>query len=218
MPNALFLVAAVVLAYLLGSVPFAMVSSRLFGLADPRSYGSKNPGATNVLRSGNKKAAIVTLLGDLTKGWLAVFLVQTYGSRFGLGSGAVTLVALAVFFGHLFPIFLNFRGGKGVVTTAAMMLLLDWRVFLICFAVFLLVFLKKRMVSLSSITAAAIYPVVTFCMTYFVDCCVGGLPVLYVVMATLVAALIGATVIIKHRANIKRIRNGTESTISFKKK
>ena len=77
MPNALFLVAAVVLAYLLGSVPFAMVSSRLFGLADPRSYGSKNPGATNVLRSGNKKAAIVTLLGDLAKGWLAVFLAQT---------------------------------------------------------------------------------------------------------------------------------------------
>ena len=125
MPNALFLVAAVVLAYLLGSVPFAMVSSRLFGLADPRSYGSKNPGATNVLRSGNKKAAIVTLLGDLTKGWLAVFLVQTYGSRFGLGSGAVTLVALAVFFGHLFPIFLNFRGGKGVATAAGVLLALD---------------------------------------------------------------------------------------------
>ena len=114
MHTALFLVAAVVLAYLLGSVPFAMVSSRLFGLADPRSYGSKNPGATNVLRSGNMKAAIVTLLGDLAKGWLAVFLAQTYGPRFGLGSGAVTLVALAVFFGHLFPIFLNFRGGKGV--------------------------------------------------------------------------------------------------------
>ncbi|MBI4742826.1 MAG: glycerol-3-phosphate acyltransferase, partial [Betaproteobacteria bacterium] len=111
MPLALIALLAVVAAYLLGSVSFALVSSRLFGLADPRSYGSRNPGATNVLRSGNKSAAIVTLLGDAAKGWLAVFLVQKFGGEFGLGSTVTGSVALAVFFGHLFPVFLKFKGG-----------------------------------------------------------------------------------------------------------
>ncbi|MBI3759844.1 MAG: glycerol-3-phosphate acyltransferase, partial [Deltaproteobacteria bacterium] len=111
MSNLLIVLSAVVLAYLLGSVPFAVVSSRLFGLADPRSYGSKNPGATNVLRSGNKAAAAVTLIGDLSKGWVAVFLAREFGTRLDLGSWLVPLVALAVFFGHLYPIFLKFKGG-----------------------------------------------------------------------------------------------------------
>ena len=92
---------AVVLAYLLGSIPFAVVSSRIFGLADPRSYGSKNPGATNVLRSGNKVAAALTLLGDLAKGWLAVFAARAYGPAYGFNPDFIGLVALAVFFGHL---------------------------------------------------------------------------------------------------------------------
>ena len=102
---------AVLAAYLLGSIPFAVVCSRLFGLADPRSYGSKNPGATNVLRSGNKAAAALTLFGDLAKGWLAVFLAQTYGAAYGLADVFVGFVALAVFFGHLYPVFLGFKGG-----------------------------------------------------------------------------------------------------------
>ena len=112
-------------AYLLGSVPFAVVTSRVFGLADPRSYGSKNPGATNVLRSGNKKAAALTLLGDLLKGWLAVFLAQMFMERGLFGEGVVALVALAVFFGHLYPVFLGFKGGKGVATAAGVLFALD---------------------------------------------------------------------------------------------
>ena len=205
MPNALFLVAAVVLAYLLGSVPFAMVSSRLFGLADPRSYGSKNPGATNVLRSGNKKAAIVTLLGDLTKGWLAVFLVQTYGSRFGLGSGSVTLVALAVFFGHLFPIFLNFRGGKGVATAAGVLLALDPLLGLATLGVWLFVAYTLRYSSLSALVAAATAPLIAFFLW-------GRDPLLAAV------ALIAMALIAKHWGNLQRLMAGTEPKIGAKKK
>lgn len=205
MPNALFLVAAVVLAYLLGSVPFAMVSSRLFGLADPRSYGSKNPGATNVLRSGNKKAAIVTLLGDLTKGWLAVFLVQTYGSRFGLGSGAVTLVALAVFFGHLFPIFLNFRGGKGVATAAGVLLALDPLLGLATLGVWLFVAYTLRYSSLSALVAAATAPLIAFFLW-------GRDPLLAAV------AIIAMALIAKHWGNLQRLMAGTEPKIGAKKK
>ena len=205
MPNALFLVAAVVLAYLLGSVPFAMVSSRLFGLADPRSYGSKNPGATNVLRSGNKKAAIVTLLGDLAKGWLAVFLVQTYGSRFGLGSGSVTLVALAVFFGHLFPIFLNFRGGKGVATAAGVLLALDPLLGLATLGVWLLVAYTLRYSSLSALVAAATAPLIAFFLW-------GRDPLLAAV------AIIAMALIAKHWGNLQRLMAGTEPKIGTKKK
>ncbi len=205
MPNALILVAAVVLAYLLGSVPFAMVSSRLFGLADPRSYGSKNPGATNVLRSGNKKAAIVTLLGDLAKGWLAVFLVQTYGQSFGLGSGAVTLVALAVFFGHLFPIFLNFRGGKGVATAAGVLLALDPLLGLATLGVWLLVAYTLRYSSLSALVAAAMAPLVAFFLW-------GRDPLLAAV------AIIAMALVVKHWTNLQRLMAGTEPKIGSKKK
>src|SRR5476651_540917 len=98
--------AMTVAAYLLGSISFAVVMSKLFGIADPRTYGSKNPGATNVLRSGNKAAAIATLLGDMAKGWLAVFLAQEYAAQHGYGDAFVGCVALAVFFGHLYPVFL----------------------------------------------------------------------------------------------------------------
>ncbi len=103
-------------AYLIGSISFAVVVSKIFGLSDPRTYGSKNPGATNVLRSGNKKAAIVTLLGDGAKGWLAVWLVQKFGPQYGIEAGGTALAAVAVFLGHLWPVFFRFVGGKGVAT------------------------------------------------------------------------------------------------------
>ena len=197
--------AAIVLAYLLGSVPFAVVSSRLFGLADPRSYGSKNPGATNVLRSGNKKAAIVTLIGDLAKGWLAVLLAQTFGPHFGLGSGTVTLVALAVFFGHLFPVFLKFRGGKGVATAAGVLLALDPWLGLAVLGVWILIAYTLRYSSLSALVAAATAPLIAFLLW-------GRDPQLAAV------AIIAMALIAKHWPNLQRLMAGSEPKIGGKKK
>jgi len=155
MPPALTLLLAVAAAYLLGSIPFAVVSSRLFGLADPRTYGSKNPGATNVLRSGNKGAAAVTLLGDAAKGWLAVFLAQ----QSGLPASGVALVALAVFFGHLFPVFLKFKGGKGVATAAGVLLALDPWLGLATLGTWLFIAYTLRYSSLAALIAAAAAPI-----------------------------------------------------------
>lgn len=205
MSTVLSILAAIALAYLLGSVPFAMISSHLFGLADPRSYGSKNPGATNVLRSGNKKAAVVTLLGDMAKGWLAVFLVQTFGARFGLGSGSVTLVALAVFFGHLFPVFLHFRGGKGVATAAGVLLALDPWLGLATLGVWLFVAYTLRYSSLSALLAAATAPLIAFFLW-------GRDPLLAAV------AIIAMALIVKHWPNLQRLMAGTEPKIGSKKK
>ena len=205
MLTALSILAAIVLAYLLGSVPFAVVSSRLFGLADPRSYGSKNPGATNVLRSGNKKAAIVTLIGDLAKGWLAVFLAQTFGPHFGLGSGTVTLVALGGFFGHLFPVFLKFRGGKGVATAAGVLLALDPWLGLAVLGVWILIAYTLRYSSLSALVAAATAPLIAFLLW-------GRDPQLAAV------AIIAMALIAKHWPNLQRLMAGSEPKIGGKKK
>jgi glycerol-3-phosphate acyltransferase PlsY len=155
MSSLLVPVIAIIAAYLLGSVPFAIIASKLFGLADPRSYGSGNPGATNVLRSGNKKAALFTLIGDGFKGWLAVFIAQQ--AEF---SNAVTgLIALAVFFGHLFPIFLKFKGGKGVATAAGVLLALNPILGLAVLATWLLVAYVSRYSSLAALIAAGLAPV-----------------------------------------------------------
>lgn len=192
---------AVVAAYLLGSVPFAVVVSRGFGLADPRSYGSGNPGATNVLRSGNKKAALFTLVGDALKGWVAVFAAQ----QADLGGTAVGLVALAVFFGHLFPIFLKFRGGKGVATGAGVLLALDPLLGLAVAVTWILTAFTFRYSSLAAVVAAALAPVY-----------VGlgrGMDPLIIVVGIIALALIG-----KHWPNIQRLLAGQESRIGAKKK
>ena len=196
-----FLIPAAVLgAYLLGSIPFAVVSSRLFGLADPRSYGSGNPGATNVLRSGNKAAAIVTLLGDASKGWLAVFLAN----HFMLPNMAVGLVALSVFFGHLFPIFLKFKGGKGVATAAGVLLALDWVLGAATLGLWLLTVLFSRYSSLGALIAAA------------------GAPMLAARMwganfQMLAVGVISLALISKHWPNLQRLLAGTEPKLGSKK-
>ncbi len=205
MPDFVIVLLAVLAAYLLGSVPFAVVCSRLFGLADPRSYGSKNPGATNVLRSGNKAAAALTLLGDMAKGWLAVFLAQTFGPKYGFSHGLVGAVALAVFFGHLYPVFLNFKGGKGVATAAGVLLALDPLLGLITLGIWLGIAFVMRYSSLAALVAAAAAPVVAFLFW--------GSGTLLLVVGVIAIALI-----VKHWANLQRLMAGTEPKIGAKKK
>jgi acyl phosphate:glycerol-3-phosphate acyltransferase len=192
---------AVVAAYLLGSVPFAMISSKLFGLADPRTYGSGNPGATNVLRSGNKKAAVFTLVGDALKGWVAVFAAQ----KLGFSDNAVGLVALAVFFGHLFPVFLKFRGGKGVATAAGVLVALDPLLGLATLATWIFVAFAFRYSSLASVLAAALAPVFQIM--------IHGANGQTIVVGILALALIG-----KHWQNLQRLLGGQEAKIGSKKK
>lgn len=201
MPTFLAALLAIVAAYLLGSVPFAVVVSRAFGLADPRSYGSGNPGATNVLRTGNKKAAILTLLGDALKGWVAVFAAQ----QAGLPDTVVGLVALAVFFGHLFPVFLKFKGGKGVATAAGVLLALDPLIGLAVLGTWLLVAFAFRYSSLAAVAAAALAPVYVGLSR--------GTDALILIVGILALSLIG-----KHWQNIQRLLAGQESKIGSKKK
>ena len=202
--NAIYGVLAVVAAYLIGSVSFAVVVSKAMGLADPRSYGSKNPGATNVLRSGNKAAAAMTLLGDMAKGWVAVFLAQTLGPKYGFSDGLVGVVALAVFFGHLYPIFLGFKGGKGVATAAGVLLALDPALGLITLGVWLTIAFLLRYSSLAALVAAASAPVTAFLFW--------GSGVLLLVVGIVAMVLIG-----KHWANLQRLMAGTEPRIGAKK-
>ena len=204
MPEFAIVVLAVLAAYLVGSVPFAVVCSKLYGLADPRSYGSKNPGATNVLRSGNKAAAAMTLLGDMAKGWLAVFLAQLLAPKYGFADGLIGAVALAVFFGHLYPIFLGFKGGKGVATAAGVLLALDPALGLITLGVWLTIAFLLRYSSLAALVAAASAPVTAFLFW--------GSGVLLLVVGIVAMVLIG-----KHWANLQRLMAGTEPRIGAKK-
>jgi glycerol-3-phosphate acyltransferase PlsY len=194
---------AIAAAYLLGSVPFAVIVSRAFGLADPRSYGSGNPGATNVLRSGNKAAALLTLLGDATKGWLAVWLAQRFGPAFGLGEGTVALVAVAVFMGHLYPVFLRFKGGKGVATAAGVLLSLQPWLGLAVALVWALVAGFFRYSSLAAIVACGFAP-----LFYAL---VWGLDGVFVAVA-----VISGFTVWRHRANIEKLMAGKESRIGDK--
>jgi glycerol-3-phosphate acyltransferase PlsY len=192
---------ALLAAYLLGSVPFAMIASRLFGLADPRTYGSGNPGATNVLRSGNKKAALFTLIGDALKGWAAVFMAQ----QMGFSDNVVGLVALAVFLGHLYPVFLKFKGGKGVATAAGVLIALDPPLGLAVAGTWILVAFAFRYSSLAAVLAAIMAPVLAALMH--------GAGTEVVVVGIIAMALIG-----KHWQNIQRLMAGQESRIGSKKK
>ncbi|MFC5430093.1 glycerol-3-phosphate 1-O-acyltransferase PlsY [Paraburkholderia denitrificans] len=194
-----------VLAYLIGSVSFAVVVSASMGLADPRSYGSGNPGATNVLRSGNKKAAILTLLGDAFKGWLAVWLVAHYGPRFGLGDAAIALAAIAVFLGHLYPVFFRFQGGKGVATAAGVLLAIHPVLGGATVLTWLIVAFFFRYSSLAALAAAVFAPLY--------DVFMFGPNVIAL-------AVLGMSLLLfwRHRSNISKLIAGTESRIGDKKK
>ncbi|KQV88653.1 glycerol-3-phosphate acyltransferase [Massilia sp. Root351] len=203
MNTALMTVAMAVGAYLLGSISFAVVASRLFGIADPRTYGSKNPGATNVLRSGNKKAAIATLIGDAAKGWLAVWLAVRYQEQLGVGDVAIALVAIAVFLGHLWPIFFRFVGGKGVATAAGVLLGLNVWLGLATLATWLVVAYAFRYSSLAALAAAVFAPF------YY------GL--LFGIDAILLAvAAMSMLLLFRHSANISNLMAGKESRIGSK--
>jgi len=193
-------------AYLIGSISFAVVASRLFGLADPRTYGSKNPGATNVLRSGSKKAAIATLVGDCAKGWLAVWLAVQFGERFGVEDGGVALVAIAVFLGHLWPVFFRFVGGKGVATALGILLALDPWLGLATLATWLAVAFAFRYSSLAALVAALFAPFYYGLLFGTTD----GILLAVVAMAALL--------IYRHRKNIGNLLAGKESRIGDKKK
>lgn len=196
-------IAAIAGSYLLGSVSFAVVVSRLFGLADPRSYGSGNPGATNVLRSGSKAAAALTLLGDAAKGAVAVWLVRAFGPQLGVGEFGVALAALAAFAGHLYPVFFGFQGGKGVATFLGALLALDFGAGLLACAVWLAVALVFRYSSLSSLCAAAAAPLAVLWQT--------GAAGISVVIAAMSALLI-----VRHRQNIANLLAGRERRIGEK--
>jgi glycerol-3-phosphate acyltransferase PlsY len=196
-------VAFIVIAYLIGSLSFAVLVSRALGLPDPRSYGSGNPGATNVLRTGNRLAAALTLLGDGAKGWLAVFLAQRLAWKFGVDDAGIALAAAAVFVGHLWPAFFGFKGGKGVATAAGILFALDWRVGLGTLATWLIIAAFFRYSSLAALAAAAFAP--------FFTALVLGLNA-YAAAVLVIAALL----VWRHADNVRKLIAGTESRIGGK--
>ncbi len=199
---AAFLV-ALVGAYLIGSLSFAVITSRLMGLADPRSYGSGNPGATNVLRSGNRAAAVATLALDALKGYVPVLLVLVYGPRFGLGETTAAFAGLAAFVGHLWPVFFGFKGGKGVATAAGVLMAVNPVLGALTLLSFAIVVAFSRYVSLASVVAAVFAP--------FYQALIWGLE-------PAVLALIGMSLLLiwRHEANIRRLLAGTESRLGQK--
>ncbi|MBV8628016.1 MAG: glycerol-3-phosphate 1-O-acyltransferase PlsY [Paraburkholderia sp.] len=194
-----------VVAYLIGSVSFAVIVSASMGLADPRSYGSKNPGATNVLRSGNKTAAILTLIGDAFKGWLAVWLVSHYGPHYGLDDSAIALAAIAVFLGHLYPVFFRFKGGKGVATAAGVLLAVHPVLGIATLLTWLIIAFFFRYSSLAALVSAIFAPLF--------DVFLFGPNIVALAVLAMSALLIW-----RHRANIGKLIAGTESRIGEKKR
>ncbi|CAB3746778.1 glycerol-3-phosphate 1-O-acyltransferase PlsY [Paraburkholderia humisilvae] len=194
-----------VVSYLIGSVSFAVIVSAAMGLADPRSYGSGNPGATNVLRTGNRKAAVLTLIGDALKGWVPVWFVGHFGARYGLDDTSIAIAAIAVFLGHLYPVFFRFKGGKGVATAAGVLLAINPVLGGATLMTWLIVAFFMRYSSLAAICAAIFAPLFD-----------GFLFGPNVIALSIVA--MSALLIWRHRGNIAKLVAGQESRIGEKKK
>ena len=187
---------AIVGAYLLGSISFAVLVSKVMGLPDPHTYGSKNPGATNVLRTGNKVAAVLTLVGDAAKGGVAVWLASYF-------TGELAAVGLAAFLGHLYPVFHRFQGGKGVATAAGVLLVLDWRVGLGTIVTWLVIAFALRYSSLAALVAAIFAPLAT---AFLLD-----------LKSALFVAVMSGFLVWRHKTNIQRLLAGTEPRLGAKK-
>ena len=208
--NSIFPVLAALAAYLMGSLSFAVIVSRLMGLNDPRTYGSQNPGATNVLRSGSKPAAVITLVLDAAKGWLPVWLVGHWGQAYGLAEGTQAMVGLAAFLGHLYPVFFRFQGGKGVATAAGVVLGFDPLLGAATLLTWLIITVFFRYVSLSSMIAASFAPV------YYL---LGDRLAWYAeTPITLVLFAMALLLVWRHRENINRLVTGKESRLGGKAK
>ena len=199
----LYAAAATLAGYFVGSLSFAVIVSRLMGLKDPRSYGSGNPGATNVLRSGNRWAAVLTLALDALKGFVPVFLVGQFGARFGLGEGTAAMVGLAAFLGHLWPVFFRFAGGKGVATAAGVLLGLNPLLGLATLATWVIVALFFRYASLASLVSAVFAPF------YQLLIWGGGAAAISITVMSLL-------LVWRHAANIQKLFTGTESKLGQK--
>ena len=200
---------ATIVAYLIGSLSFAVIVSRAMGLKDPRTFGSKNPGATNVLRSGSKPAAVITLLLDALKGFVPVLLVKWFGKDYGMGDGTIALVGLAAFLGHLWPVFFRFQGGKGVATFLGVVFGIDVLLGIAALATWAIIAFFFRYSSLASLVTAAFVPVFYLMgnrIQWYAE-----RPVLLVFFV--MAVLLGY----RHRENINRLLEGKESKLGAKK-
>ena len=197
---------AALLAYLVGSISFAVLVSRAIGLADPRTYGSGNPGATNVLRTGNRAAAVLTLLGAAAKGWLVVYAARRLAADYGLGDGTVALAALAVFVGHLFPLYHRFAGGKGVATAAGVLFALHWAIGLATLSTWLIIAVFFRYSSLAALVSAAFAPL--YWMFLFGT---RSPPVTLAILA------MSALLVWRHRTNLANLLAGKESRLGARK-
>ena len=197
---------AIVIGYLIGSLSFAVLVSRAFGLPDPHTYGSGNPGATNVLRTGSRVAALLTLAGDALKGWFAVWLVQAFGPAYGVHDAAPALAGLAAFLGHLYPVFFGFRGGKGVATAAGILFAVNAWLGLGALATWMIIALFFRYSSLAAVVSAAFAPFwALFLNSFRLD------------LAVAAVAAISALLLMRHRGNIRNLLQGKEGRIGERK-
>ena len=202
-----------VCAYLLGSLSFAIIVSKVTLGKDIRNYGSGNAGLTNAYRTMGAKKTLFVLLGDIAKGAAAVSVGWALGGPVGKLTAGIFVIL-----GHMFPLYFGFKGGKGVVTAAALMLTEDWRVFIAIIVTFLIIFLCSKIISLASVLCAILYAPYTFAMTFIFDFIIyKDYSLTYVIFSTAAALLIGVFVIVKHKENIKRLLKGEEKKITAKK-